>query len=294
MNTISVQSEWGELETVICSPPTYINKSGIDLWIKSLNKEEILAHPQTRVISQTKLNLQYGNFIDVLEKYNVEIINVPPCKRSMFQVFTRDTFFVIKDQVYFSSMVDPIRKREKSNILKKLERNFFIKNPKVITNVEGGDVFVLNEGKTALIGIGESSDEEGARTLKSLLYRHGVNNCLTIKHHCLHLDCCVAPLPNNKIIVCKEQLHYSGLKAIQNHFKKIYYHEHNNSLLNLSLNILWINKNTLISNINSKKLNNILRKMKLTVIELDFSEFIALWGSFRCACAPIKRKTKLT
>jgi N-dimethylarginine dimethylaminohydrolase len=59
--------------------------------------------------------------------------------------------------------------------------------------------------------------------------------------------------------------------------------------LHLAANMLWIDRRRVVSNSATKKTNELLRRRGYHVIELDFSQLVFLWGSFRCAVCPVER-----
>ena len=61
------------------------------------------------------------------------------------------------------------------------------------------------------------------------------------------------------------------------------------ALLHLATNLFWIDRKRVVSNRNAKRTNVILRAKGFRVTELDFSQLVSLWGSFRCVVCPLER-----
>jgi N-dimethylarginine dimethylaminohydrolase len=57
----------------------------------------------------------------------------------------------------------------------------------------------------------------------------------------------------------------------------------------LAANIVWLDRRTVISSAATKQTNALLRGKGYAVIELDYSDLVRQWGSFRCAVCPIRR-----
>ena len=55
-------------------------------------------------------------------------------------------------------------------------------------------------------------------------------------------------------------------------------------------NLFWINERQVVSNATTGQTNHLLRDKGYEVIELDFSQLVCLWGSFRCVVCPLERE----
>ena len=58
----------------------------------------------------------------------------------------------------------------------------------------------------------------------------------------------------------------------------------------LAANVFWLDERRVVSGLVTKKTNDLLREKGYEVIELDFSDLVSLWGSFRCVVCQIERE----
>ena len=112
---------------------------------------------------------------------------------------------------------------------------------------------------------------------------------MRVPHEALHLDCCLAPLPNGEALYAAAWLPKSSVTALARYFKRLIPLPREEATKHLAANILWLDRRTVISATKTKKTNAVLRGKGYDVIELDFSDLVRQWGSFRCAVCPIER-----
>jgi N-dimethylarginine dimethylaminohydrolase len=112
-----------------------------------------------------------------------------------------------------------------------------------------------------------------------------------VPHGALHLDCCVAPLPDGAALIALAKLPESSFRLLQRVFDKLIPLNADEAALHLAANLLWLDAARVVSNTAALSTNALLRRRGFQVIELDYSEPVALWGSVRCAVCPIERST---
>src|SRR5262249_25574830 len=110
-----------------------------------------------------------------------------------------------------------------------------------------------------------------------------------IRHHRLHLDCCLAPLPNGSAFVYRRGLSRRALPTLTKLFRELIPLDPDEAPRHLAAHRLWLARTTAVSNERAKKPNERLKAMGYTVPPLDFTNVTRMWGSFRCATCPIHR-----
>ena len=110
-----------------------------------------------------------------------------------------------------------------------------------------------------------------------------------VPHEALHLDCCLAPLPNGEALYAAAWLPKSSVAALARHFKRLIPLNRDEATRHLAANIVWLDRRTVVSSTATKKTNALLRGKGYVVIELAFSDLVRQWGGFRCAVCPVQR-----
>ena len=108
-----------------------------------------------------------------------------------------------------------------------------------------------------------------------------------LKRKTLHLDCALNVVGECLVV------NYGSIKKHSINFSK-----YSNTVIQinkseqryLATNFLSINKNTIITNSQCKKTNQIIAEAGIKVIEIKFSEMIKLGGSFRCCTLEINKQ----
>jgi N-dimethylarginine dimethylaminohydrolase len=57
----------------------------------------------------------------------------------------------------------------------------------------------------------------------------------------------------------------------------------------LAANLLWLDERQVVSGSATPRTNELLRSRGYEVHELDFSQMVCMWGSFRCVACPLVR-----
>ena len=251
------------------------------------------------------MTLEIHQLESVLLKYDVQIYR-PKIIKNYNQIFTRDIGFVIDDTFIISNTL-PERSKEISaikDILKLISIDKVIKLPKNC-HIEGGDVILHNN--YIFIGIYNKDDYQKIKTARTNI--HAVNflkekftekkiipfdlikSDTDSKKNALHLDCCLQPVGNDKLVICPNAFNNTNqYNWITNYFGK-----HNIleiSLLEMSqmhCNFFSIDKNIVISDKSFKKLNNWLRGFNIIVEEINYNEISKQGGLLRCSTLPLIR-----
>jgi N-dimethylarginine dimethylaminohydrolase len=125
------------------------------------------------------------------------------------------------------------------------------------------------------------------RHLAAHLAKQGTE-VMRVPHKALHLDCCFAPLPNGEALVAAEKLTEEAREFLECRFRLVEL-DRTEATLQLAANLLWLDERRVVSGVAARKTNEFLRSREYEVYELDFSQLVCLWGSFRCVTCPLVR-----
>lgn len=246
-------------------------------------------HPESGAVSGDAVKREIGRYRDVLRKFGVAMIAPETVERAMSQIFTRDPCFAIGETVYFGSLLDEHRALEFEGleaIRRDLPRVVDVEGEEVL--IEGGDVMVLDRGRTVLVGTNANTNAAGFNLLANYLRESGTR-VLRIPHRRLHLDCCLSPLPNGSALVQGSALSKQAFPILKSVFKSLIPLDRDEARRYLAANLLWLDPENVVSGLQARRTNERLRSLGYTVHPLDFTHVKRLWGSFRCATCPILR-----
>jgi N-dimethylarginine dimethylaminohydrolase len=286
--TINVKDEFSPLRVVIAHDA--LNTIDISMeGHRRLTKPELLQeHPETGPIFRHRVIEQQAQFLDFLNRNGVEVLPPNPQAAAFCQVFTRDPCFAVGDTLFLGSLRDPYRHPEVAGLVEIGRASSAVAalwgNGAMI---EGGDVFVINDGKTVLVGMHRHTNEPGRCLLATHLARQEIE-VVAVPHKALHLDCCFAPLPNGKALIAKKKLCDEVLQQLAQRFDLIELDEEEASL-HLAANLLWLDERRVVSGSAARRTNELLRSKGYEVHELDFSQLVCMWGSLRCVTCPLVR-----
>ena len=243
---------------------------------------------------------------NVLLKYDVKVYR-PDVINHYNQIFSRDIGFVIDDSFVISNIL-PERSNEISAIDKVIDlipKNKIIELPGEC-HVEGGDVILNND--YVFIGTFDGDDYSNFKTArtnyqaiqflkkifpeKKIISFDLIKSDSDPKKNALHLDCCMQPVGNNKLVTCPEAF----LKRDQYEWLTDYFGKENllemslNEMSEMNCNFFSIDTNIVVSEKSFTKLNNWLRSFDMIVEEINYKEISKQGGLLRCSTLPLIRK----
>ena len=288
MVTINVKDEFSPLRVVIAHDAL----NAIDISMaghrRLIEPELLKEHPETGPIFRHRVIEQQSQFLDFLNRNGVEVLPPNPQAAAFCQVFTRDPCFAVGDTLFLGSLRDPYRYPEVAGLVDIGRASSAVTalwgNGAMI---EGGDVFVIDSGRTALVGMHRHTSEHGRCLLAAHLAGRGIE-VVAVPHKALHLDCCFAPLPNGEALIARDRLCYQGLQQLEQRFHLIDL-DPAEATLHLAANLLWLDGRRVLSGTSARRTNELLRSRGYEVHELDFSQMVCMWGSFRCVTCPLVR-----
>src|SRR5262245_56424590 len=289
MLTINVMDEFSPLKVAIVHNGSNVLDFSLDEFRKYIEPDILREHPESGPVFRHRVIEQQAQFLRLLE-YNGVQLRTPATQAGAFcQVFTRDPCFAVGGTLFLGSPRDDYRHAEVAGLVGiGREASAVVGLWGGGAVVEGGDVFVLDEGRTVLVGTHRHTNEAGVRHLAAHLAGQGAE-VVPIPHRALHLDCCFAPLPNGEALVAADRLTAEGRERLGRRFRLMEL-DRAEATLHLAANLLWLDERRVVSGVAARKTNELLRSRGYEVSELDFSQIVCMWGSFRCVTCPLVRE----
>ena len=249
---------------------------------------------------------EMNQFEQVLLKYKVDIIR-PETINNYNQIFSRDIAFVVDDSFIISNIL-PDRSNEILAINKVIDlipKNKIIELPEDC-HVEGGDVILHND--YIFIGTYDGDDYSNFKTArtnykaikflkekfteKKIIPFDLIKSDLEPTKNALHLDCCLQPVGNGKLVACPEAF----LKREQYKWLVDYFGEENileislSEMSEMNCNFFSIDTNIVVSEKSFTRLNSWLRSFDIVVEEINYKEISKQGGLLRCSTLPLIRE----
>ena len=289
MVTINVKDEFSPLRVVIAHEALNAIDISMEDHRRLIAPELLQEHPETGPIFRQRVIEQQAQFLRFLRFNGVEVLSPNPQAAAFCQVFTRDPCFAVSDTLFLGSLRDPYRHPEVAGLVDIGRASSAIAalwgNGAMI---EGGDVFVINDGKTVLVGMHRHTNKAGFDHLTRYFRTPGVE-VVAVPHKALHLDCCFAPLPSGEALIASDRLSNEGRQQLERHFHTLIELDSVEANLHLAANLLWLDKRRVVSESAARRTNELLDLQGYEVHELDFSQLVCMWGSFRCVTCPLVR-----
>jgi len=302
---ISVSNENGRLQSVVVSPPPYLD------WDCScpINEKEKANSEKGIMPNRFDATVEWGHFVTSLIAQGVKVTIVKPKPHMLEATYTRDPAFVVDGKLFIGSMHADVRKPETGVYI-----NGGISAPKgqnII--IEGGNVVL---GKDCVfVGVGDRTTVEGVLWLQNWLGTSREVIPLKLNKGVLHLDCVFGPHdsrnnhPNHLILdkkafknegrFTREEMSnlqypaenfapfFKGLpEAIKRYPKQIVLkHPERGKLVP---NMVMVHPELAIANHLPDRVKDIIGKF-MNVIILPFGQLALGDGSYRCATMPLLR-----
>ncbi|MBS4217538.1 dimethylarginine dimethylaminohydrolase family protein [Bacillus sp. FJAT-49711] len=276
-SNVFCNSEYETLHKVILCPPEYMAiKEVINETQKQYKNENIDSELATK---------QHKDFIKVLENQGIEVILIPPSEKYPEQVFTRDIGFTIGNTLFVAEMAKEIRLGEEQ-VLKDLLKEKGIPFYDLTKGyIEGGDVIVNKN--TVYIGISSRTNAKAVEQMKSLLHEYEIIT-IPFDEKYLHLDCVFNIISPNEALYFPGALNRNTIDQLKTQFQLIEVTEEEQ--FTLGTNVLSIGQKRVFSLPINPNVNNRMKELGYSVIEVNISEIIKSGGSFRCCTLPVLRE----
>ena len=267
------------------------------------SRENILANTYPIEIDMVR---ELSELEDILVKHNVKVYR-PEVINDYNQIFSRDIGFVIDD---FFIVANILHERSKEisaidNVINLISEKRIINLPKEC-HVEGGDVILHND--YVFIGTYNGDDYTSFKTArtnyeainflkerfpeKKIISFDLIKSDIDSTKNALHLDCCLQPVGNNKLVACPEAFFKRDqYEWLINHFGKENILEISlNEMSEMHCNFFSIDTNIVVSEKSFIKLNNWLRSFDIIVEEINYKEISKQGGLLRCSTLPLIRE----
>jgi len=275
-STAFCTSEYDFLKKVIVCEPRYMKIEDV------INETQ--KHFKDDNIKITIALRQHEDFINILKKHDIEVIQLPAKPTYNEQVFTRDIGFTLGNTIFVAEMASPIRQGEE-NVLKSWLEDHQIPNYSLNhERIEGGDVIIDRD--SIYVGMSSRTHEKSARYLQSMLTDYEIKP-IRFEEKYLHLDCVFNIISPTEALIFPDVIHEEDRKMLSERYDLITVSSEEQ--FTLGTNVLSIGHKKIVSLPMNKQVNTELRKRGYEVIECDISEIIKSGGSFRCCTLPILR-----
>lgn len=284
-----VMDEFGPLEVAIVHDAQNVIDLSREHIEEGIDAETLRDHPESGAVLRKRVLEQHSEVLETLTHLGVKLLQPSSIDRAHSQIFTRDPSFVVGERFFVAAPRDAFRIPEIAGlgpIRNQLEATHDLVTDDV--DIEGGDIIVLEGGETVLAGTHRHTNEAGLRALKAQIEPTGVR-VIAVPHRALHLDCVLAPLPNGDVLVNPHRISEKAFARVRPLFAEVHLLDQHEALNYLAANVLWIDPETVFSSITAPRTNKLLRALGFRVVTFEYSQIVAMWGSFRCVVCPVVR-----
>lgn len=228
---------------------------------------------------------QERSFVEVLERHQVAIHQLPVQETGFTQFFVRDIATVVGETLVICRMKEAIRQQETA-ALNRLLQDWGGRHVQVDTGfLEGGDVLI--DRSVMYVGLGERTDTAGL----AFLERHFGDTLeivpLKMASTFLHLDVVFNLLGKGDALVYASALDPLSLECLRKRYAVI--EVTSEEQFNLATNVFSVDPETVIVDERNSRVNELLLSRGYRIIPLVFDEIGKIGGSFRCGTCPMRR-----
>lgn len=230
-----------------------------------------------------KLLRQQEQFYTLMERYGVRLHFVPHSDAHPWQMYTRDTAFVIGEKLYFSNTRELPERTDEIDLIRLCLPDLPDQDVIEISDgqIEGGDVLV--DGGGAYVGLGTRTTPDAVEELA----RHIEVTPIHLGPNVMHLDTRMTILPGRRLLICPTPFQPADLDMLGRRFTMIEVTDAEARAM--GTNVFVINPETVVVHAEFDRIADAIRTEGLNVEPIDYSEPNALLGSFRCATMPLAR-----
>jgi N-dimethylarginine dimethylaminohydrolase len=252
--------------------------------------------------SDADLVQQTDGFCSVLERHGVKVLR-PQNLELVLQTFVRDLGFVIDNTFVWCNPKMPNRRREQDGIRPIIDQLDGLKTvqPPPEIRIEGGDVALLRGRVLVGVGVDPARARTGIDAVEFLKKTFPNREIIPIalrgsddkqdnpREHVLHLDCGFQPIGPDSGILFEE-----GFEGRPEAILDLVGDDHiirvsGDEMFQLWPNLFSISPNNVVSAPSFTRLNEQIRNVGVSVLEVPYEEVAKLGGLFRCSTLPIRR-----
>ncbi|MFI6907029.1 dimethylarginine dimethylaminohydrolase family protein [Nonomuraea sp. NPDC050394] len=295
MIEISVTSDVGLLRDVIVGPSKAFTLE--DLYREALADghdgdedllNEMLARYSIEAPDPAIAAKQHAGLVAVLEEHDVTVRWADPVGCAV-QMYTRDMGFAIDDVFFLARPATPTRRREQSALLSLHSRMSKVRALDA-GFIEGGDVLVTPS--EVLVGIGDSTDEEGVEALRRAMAAAGLSRDVVpmrFTHRgVVHLDVHFTLASPDVGLVSPAAFDAESLGHLRDRFKLITVTPQ--EVRALAVNTVALGPDRLIIQAGHERLEAELSRHGITPVPVEFAEVTRFPGGLHCATLPLVRE----
>lgn len=247
---------------------------------QTTDQEFIKYHPYSW--DKELMRKQQDAFFTVLDRYNVELIFPKTSPLLPFQMYTRDTAFVIGEKLYYAGFRKyGDRNGEISALLDCLQ----LPSEQAILlhgEIEGGDV-VVNLNNSCYLGQTSRTDAVACKELETYVEVRP----FTLGDHVMHLDTRLVLLPKNIALIYPKSFKKEDFDELKSRYILIEIYD--DEVKKLGTNVFAVDPETLVVPLQHMRVADELKQHKFKLEIVDYTEPINLGGSFRCTTMPLER-----
>lgn len=237
----------------------------------------------------------HQELINILNKYNIEILLTKENMKAKYQMFTRDPLVVIKDKVLINYMKEDYRHIEIPSYREILDEIPDDKKIYLEKNVilEGGDIIIHN----GIIFVGQNgnrTNKDGISFLKEtfkdkfkIIPLDMINPSKYIPF--VHLDCVFNPVFNDVAIIYEKGFTKESLDIIKSLFPNLIY-INDQEQEELATNIVSLGNKVVIVQKRHKRLIEHLINLGFKIETMSKYDTVQETGYIRCLTCPLERQ----
>ncbi len=232
---------------------------------------------------RVKLVQQQERFYEAMERYGVRLHFVEHSDEHPWQMYTRDTGFVVGDKLYFSRTRELPERAGEIDLVRRCLTEVRDQDVVEITQgrIEGGDVLV--EDGMVYVGLGTRTTPEAAAQLAQYVEV----TTLYLGPNVMHLDTRMTILPGRRLLVYPGAFRPDDLRMLQSRFSMITVTEA--EAIAMGTNVFVVDPETVVVHAGFDRIAEAIEAEGLATERIDYSEPNALLGSFRCSTMPLAR-----
>jgi N-dimethylarginine dimethylaminohydrolase len=286
---LNIRNEFGQIRSALVhDASTVVPVSGLAkirrLYGSDFDGEEQY-HPESGIWQVDRLREQVAGLHQTLRDQGVALTTTDNIEDAWLQFFVRDLGFVVGDTFYLANPAGKVRGLERKS-LDRIRARFVNCRELATASIEGGDVFVHQD--KVFVGLGRRTTRAAVNELRAYTEAQGFE-CIPIECDAsvLHLDCRFNILGPETAVLSPRGIKPGAIRLLEKYFDCLPLTAEDDR--QLASNYCLLSNELAISSRNNQAINALLSREGFSVIELDYSEPIKLWGSIRCTVCPLWR-----
>lgn len=225
---------------------------------------------------------QQEQFFKRLEEHGAELV-FPRTDRTLpWQMYARDVGFVVGSRLHFAGQRTLGDRQGEIDLLLDALNLDTDGTAEVSGRAEGGDVLVRG-ANSVYVGISSRTSPEAVESLSTRI----AVRAFFLGETVMHLDTRLTLLPNHVALIYPGAFSGPDLKTLQARYRLIAVSKEEADAL--ATNVLCVNPETVFVPQQHQRIAHTIREHGFCVELLDYTEPIALGGSFRCTTLPLVR-----